>query len=103
MLKDYFNPNLAPKYQSRIADALAAFPSWSVFGTYAQARAYRAKHSFKGESGRYILSIVLYDGFYYLMTMEQLHRFKLFLRSCSIDNSMDYHLAELNRLLNSEK
>lgn len=103
MLKDYFNSNLSPMYQSRIADALAAFPSWSVFGTYAQARSYRASQDYKDENGRYHLSIVLYDGFYYLMTKEQLHRFKLFLRSCSLNNSMDYHMSELANLFNFEK
>lgn len=103
MLKDYFNPNLSPKYQSRIAEALAAFPTWSVFGTYAQARAYRSSQDYKDENGRYHLSIVLYDGFYYLMTKEQLHRFKLFLRSCSLNNSMDYHISELDKLFNSKK
>ena len=103
MLKDYYNPNLSSKYQSRIADALAAFPSWSVFGSYAQARSYRATQDSKDENGRYRLSIVLYDGFYYLMTKEQLHRFKLFLRSCSLNNSMDYHISELDKLFNSEK
>ena len=89
MLKDYYNPNLLPVYQSRIAEALAAFPSWSVFGTYGQARAYRASQDYKDENGRYHLSIVLYDGFYYLMTKEQFHRFKLFLRSCSLNNSVE--------------
>ena len=104
MLKDYFNPNLAPKYQSRIADALAAFPSWTIFSSYAQARSYRATHSFKkGDNGRYFFSIVLYDGFFYLMTSEQFHRFKLFLHSCSLDNSIDNHLVKLNQLSNSEK
>lgn len=83
MLKDYYNPNLLPVYHHHIAEALAAFPTWSVFGTYAQARSYRASQDYKDENGRYHLSIVLYDGFYYLMTKEQLHRFKLFLRSCS--------------------
>ena len=102
MLKDYFNPNLAPNYQTRIAEALASFPSWSVFGTYAQARAYRSSQDYKDENGRYHFSIVLYDGFYYLMTKEQLHCFKLFLRSCSFNNSMDYHISELNKLFNSE-
>lgn len=101
MLKDYYNSNLAPKYQSLIAEALAAFPSWTVFGTYGQARSYRASQDYKDENGRYHLSIVLYDGFYYLMTREQLHRFKLFLRSCSLNNSMDYHITELNNLFNS--
>ena len=99
MLKDYFNPNLAPKYQSRIAEALAAFPSWTVFGSYSQARAYRASHSPKDENGRYCLSIVLYDGFYYLMTKEQRYRFKLLIYSCPLHNSMDYHISELERLL----
>ena len=102
MLKDYYNPNLSPKYQSSIAGALAAFPTWSVFGTYAQARAYRASQDCKDENGRYHLSIVLYDGFYYLMTKEQLHRFKLFLRSCSFNNSLDYHISVLEKLLNSQ-
>lgn len=103
MLKDYYNPNLSPKYQTRIAEALAAFPSWSVFGSYAQARSSRASQDCKDENGRYRLSIVLYDGFYYLMTKEQLHRFKLFLRSCSLNNSMDYHISELDKLFNSKK
>ena len=103
MLKDYYNSNLSPIYQSRIAEALAAFPSWSVFGTYGQARAYRSSKDHKDENGRYHLSIVLYDCFYYLMTKEQLHRFKLFLRSCSLNNSMDYHISELDKLFNSEK
>lgn len=102
MLKDYFNSNLAPKYQSRIAEALAAFPLWAVFGSYSQARAYRASHYPKDENGRYCLSIVLYDGFYYLMNQEQFHRFKLFLRSCSLENSMDYHISELERLFSSK-
>ena len=103
MLKDYYNPNLSPKFQSRIADALAAFPSLSVFGSYAQARSYRSSLDCKDENGRYQLSIVLYHGFYYLMTKEQLHRFKLFLHSCSLNNSMDYHISELDKLFNSEK
>lgn len=103
MLKDYYNPDLLPIYQSRISDALAAFPTWSVFGTYSQARSYRASQDHKDENGRYHFSIVLYDGFYYLMTNEQLHRFKLFLRSCSLNNSMDYHISELDKLFNSEK
>ena len=99
MLKDYCNPDLAPKYKSRIAESLAAFPSWTVFSSYGQARAYRASHFPKGENGRYGLSIVLYDGFYYLMTEEQFYRFKLFLRSCSLNNSMNHHISELERLL----
>lgn len=103
MLKDYYNPDLLPLYHVRIAEALAAFPSWSVFGTYGQARSYRASQDYKDENGRYHFSIVLYDGFYYLMTKEQLHRFKLFLRSCSLNNSMDYHISELDKLFNSEK
>ena len=89
MLKDYYNPNLLPVYQARISEVLAAFPSWTVFGTYGQARAYRASQDYKDENGRYHFSIVLYDGFYYLMTKEQLHRFKLFLRSCSLNNSAE--------------
>ena len=101
MLKDYYNPDLAPKYKSRISEALAAFPSWTVFGSYGQARAFRASHFPKGENGRYGLSIVLYDGFYYLMTKEQLYRFKLFLRTCFLNNSMDYHISELNKLFDS--
>lgn len=101
MLKDYYNPNLSPKYQSRIAEALAAFPLWAVFGSYSQARTYRASHYPKEDNGRYCLSIVLYDGFYYLMTKEQFYRFKLFLRSCSFNNSMDHHIAELETLLSS--
>ena len=101
MLKDYYNPNLSPKYQSRIARALALFPSWTVFASYAQARSYRASQDYKDENGRYHLSIVLYDGFYYLMTKEQLHRLKLFLHSCSLDNSMDHHISELDKLFNS--
>ena len=103
MLKDYYNPNLLPIYHVRIAEALAAFPSWSVFGSYAQARAYRASQDYKGENGRYHFSIVLYDGFYYLMTKEQLHCFKLFLRSCSQNNTLDHCISELDKLLNSEK
>ena len=103
MLKDYFNPNLSPKYQSRIAEALAAFPSWTVFGSYGQARAHRASHYPKCENGRYPVSIVLYDGFYYLMTQEQFYRFKLFLRSCPLEHSMDYHISELETLLSSNK
>ena len=103
MLKDYYNPNLSPKYQSRIAEALAAFPSLSVFGSYAQARSYRSSLDCKDENGRYQLSIVLYHGFYYLMTKEQLHRFKLFLRTCFLSNSMDYHISELDKLFNFEK
>lgn len=103
MLKDYYNPNLLPIYHVRIAEALAAFPTWTVFGSYAQARSYRSSQDCKDENGRYRLSIVLYDGFYYLMTKEQLHRFKLFLRSCSLNNSMDYHISELDKLFNSEK
>lgn len=103
MLKDYYNPVLLPIYHVRIAEALAAFPSWSVFGSYAQARSYRSSQDYKDENGRYHLSIVLYDGFYYLMTKEQLHRFKLFLHSCSLNNSMDYHISELDKLFNSEK
>ena len=102
MLKDYYNPDLLPIYQARIAEALAAFPSWTVFCTYAQARSYRASQDYKDDNGRYYFSIVLYDGFYYLMTKEQLHRFKLFLRSCSLNNSMDYHISELDKLFNSE-
>ena len=103
MLKDYYNPNLLPTYHVRIAEALAAFPSWSVFGSYAQARSFRATQDSKDENGRYHYSIVLYDGFFYLMTKEQLHRFKLFLRSCSLNNSMDYHISELDKLFNSKK
>lgn len=101
MLKDYYNPDLLPIYHVRIAEALASFPSWSVFGTYGQARSYRSTQDYKDENGRYHLSIVLYDGFYYLMTREQLHRFKLFLRSCSLNNSLDYHISELDKLFNS--
>lgn len=86
MLKDYYDSNLAPKYQARIAEALASFPSWSVFGTYGQARAYRSSQDYKDENGRYHLSIVHYDGFYYIMTKEQLHWFKLLLRSCFLDS-----------------
>ena len=103
MLKDYYNPDLSPKYQSRIYEALASLPSWDIFSSYAQARSYRASQDYKEENGRYRLSIVLYDGFYYLMTKEQLHRFKLFLHSCSLNNSMDYHISELDKLFNSEK
>ena len=103
MLKDYFNPNLSPKYQSRIAESLASFPSWTVFGSYAQARSYRASQDFKDENGRYHLYIVLYDGFYYLMTKEQRYRFKLLLRTFSLNTSMDYHISAFNNLFNSEK
>lgn len=103
MLKDYYNPSLLPIYHVRIAEALAAFPSWSVFGTYGQARAYRSSQDHKDENGRYHLSIVLYDGFYYLMTKEQLHRFKLLLHSCFLNNSMDYHISEFNKIFNFEK
>ncbi|MEE1194812.1 MAG: hypothetical protein U0K79_08455 [Phascolarctobacterium sp.] len=103
MLKDYYNPNLSPKYQSRIAESLSSFPSWTVFGSYAQARSYRASHDYKEENGRYRLSIVLYDGFYYLMTKEQLYRFKLLLHSFSLNNSMDYHISAFNNLFNLEK
>ena len=100
MLKDYYNPNLLPVYQSRISEALAAFPSWTVFASYAKARAYRASQDYKDENGRYHFSIVLYDGFYYLMTKEQLHRFKLFLSSCSFKNPMDSRISELDKLFN---
>ena len=103
MLKDYYNPNLSPKYHVRIYEVLAAFPSWTVFTSYAQARSYRESQDYKDENGRYHLSIVLYDGFYYLMTKEQFHRFKIFLRSCSFNKPMDYHISELHNFLNSEK
>ncbi len=103
MLKDYYNPDLLPIYHVRIAEALAAFPSWTIFSSYAQARAYRASQDYKDENGRYHFSIVLYDGFYYLMTKEQFHRFKLFLRSCFLNNSMDYHISELDKLFNFVK
>ena len=83
MLKDYFNSNLSPEYQARIADFLFQFPSWTVFPSYGQARSYRATQDYKHEDGRYSFSIVKYDGFYYLMDKEQLHRFKLLLRSCT--------------------
>ena len=101
MLKDYFNPNLSSKHKSRIYEALASLPSWNIFISYSQARAYRASHDHKDENGRYHFSIVLYDGFYYLMTKEQLYRFKLFLHSCSLDNSMAYHISDLERLFSS--
>ena len=103
MLKDYYNPNLSPKYQSRIARALALFPSWSVFSSYAQARSYRASQDYKDENGRYHLYIVLYDGFYYLMTKEQRYRFKLLLRTFSLNTSMDYHISGFDNLFNPEK
>lgn len=103
MLKDYFDSNLSPKYQSRIASALADFPTWSVFVSYGQARSYRASQDYKDENGRYQLSIVLYNGFYYLMTKEQLHRFKHILRYCFLSNSMDYLTSELDKLFESEK
>ena len=104
MVKDYYNPDLSPKYQTRIAEALASFPSWSVFGSYAQARSYRASQDSKDENGRYHLSIVLYDGIYYLMTKEQRHRFKLLLHSFfCLNNSMDYHISGFDNLFNPVK
>ena len=104
MVKDYYNPDLSPKYHVRIYEALASFPSRSVFVSYAKARSYRASLNCKDENGRYQISIVLYDGLYYLMTKEQRHRFKLLLHSFySLDHSMDYRISGFDNLFNSEK
>ena len=104
MLKDYYNPDLSPKDHVRIYEALASFPSRSVFCSYAQARSYRASLNCKDENGRYQLFIVLYDGLYYLMTKEQRHRFKLLLHSfCCLNNSMDYHISGFDNLFNPVK
>lgn len=91
MLKDYFNPNFSVKNNTRISDFLdQEFSSYfDVFPSYSQARSVRANQDYRGENGRYHFSIVLYDGFYYLMDKEQLHRFKLLLHSISRDESKE--------------
>lgn len=101
MLKDYFNPSFSQKNNAVIRKALDQFPSWTVFPSYGQARSYRAANDYKGENGRYTFSIVLYDGFYYLMDKEQFHRFKLLLHSVSRDDSMDKGIAKINAELDA--
>ena len=103
MLKDYYNPNLSPKHKCRMYEALAAFPSWTVFVSYGQARSYRASQDYKDENGRYRLFIVLYDGLYYIMTKEQRHRFMLLLRTFSLSNSRDYQISGFDNLFNPVK
>jgi hypothetical protein len=102
MLKDYFNPSFSPKNNARIRKSLDQFPSWTVFPSYGQARSYRAANDYKGENGRYSFSIVLYDGFYYLMNKDQLHRFKLFLHAVARDDSMDKGIAKINAELDAQ-
>lgn len=91
MLKDYFNPNFSVENNTRIFNFLdEQFSSClDVFPSYGQARSVRANRDYKDENGRYHLSIVLYDGFYYLMDKKQLHLFKLLLRSISRDESKE--------------
>lgn len=103
MLKDYFNPSFSQENNARIRKSLDQFPSWTVFPSYCQARSYRAANDFKGENGRYTFSIVLYDGFYYLMDKDHLHCFKLLLHSVARDDSMDKGIAKINTELDSLK
>lgn len=70
MLKDYFFPHLSPYSQNRIMKVLQTVNSWCIFPSYGQARAYRAANCAKDENGRYDYSILLYDGFYYVVSKK---------------------------------
>ena len=96
MLKDYYNPNLSPENQCRISESLFAFPDWTVFSSYGQARSWRSTQDYKDENGRYHISIVKYDDFYYLMDKDQLQRFKALIRSVERDDAWDKRLVKVN-------
>lgn len=103
MLKDYFNSNLSPENQARIADFLRRFVlDWTVFPSYGQARSYRATQDYKDVNGRYHFSIVLYDGFYYLMQKKQLRRFKYLLHACERDDAWEKRLSAAGALLDAD-
>ena len=71
MLKDYFDSTLSPYSQNRIQKVLDTVYSWCIFSSYGQARSYRAANCAKNEYGRYDYFILLYDGFYYVVSREQ--------------------------------
>lgn len=103
MLKDYFNSNLTPENQARIAESLRHFyMDWTVFPSYGKARSFRSLYDYKDDNGRYHHSIVKYDGFYYLMDKDQRQRFMLLLHSVERDDAWDKRLAKVNSVLDSE-
>lgn len=73
MLKDYFDSTLSPYSQDRIMKVLQTVNSWCIFRSYGQARAYRAANCAKNENGRYDYAILLYDGFYYVVSLKCRH------------------------------
>lgn len=90
MLKDYFDSSLSPYSQDRIQKVLNTVYSWCIFSSYGQARAYRAANFAKDENGRYDYSILLYNGFYYVIS-----------RKCR--QLILNHIAEVRRDDNKEK
>lgn len=97
MLKDYFNSNLSSNSQTRIARCLEKVPSYCVFSSYGQARAYRAANCAVRENGRYDYTIFLYDGFYYVVSKEQFHDFKNFLHHVKLNDNIDKEVSYCNR------
>lgn len=102
MFKDYFNPSFSANNQQRVYDSLNKIPRHLVFPTYNQAIRYRAANSCKRENGRYDDVIFCYDGFFYVVPADCLHRFKLFLSSVAADDRMDKGFAKLNADLDSQ-
>lgn len=70
MLKDYFDSTLSAYSQNRITQVLQTVHSWCIFPSYGQARSYRAANCPKDENGRYDYAILLYDGFYYVVSSK---------------------------------
>lgn len=80
MYKDYFNPNLSSEVQQYIHEVLDFVPLHRVFSSYNQAIRYRAANSCKRENGRYDDAVFCYDGFFYVVSSDRFHSFKLFLK-----------------------
>lgn len=101
MLKDYFDSSLPVKDQQYVYEVLERIPLHCIFTSYSAARIYRAANCVKGENGRYDDVIFLYDSFYYLVSKDFFHRFKLFMAflvndvACKRDINFsvrDYHI-----------
>lgn len=97
MLKDYFNPDFSIENNHRIYKCLEKVPSHCVFSSYGQARSFRSMNCPKLENGRYDYSIFLYDGFYYVVPVEQFHDFKNFLHQVKLDDRMDKGIVACNK------
>lgn len=102
MLKDYFDSTLSPYSQDRIMKVLQAVDSWCVFPSYGQARAYRAANCAKDENGRYDYSILLYDGFYYVLSHKCRRLILNHIVQVRRDEDYDLHCAAFDDIATRE-